>query len=220
MPTHSDWTPDCPAPFATTYELFLIHIDLHEDVEMFEKCVLGWQYETRDCSKSSSLPFAKFILQIVCEIHSFVPKLFVPLVHDGTKIEKLGQKNKNKKSKYFDFFETMSTYPDQERDSGVGETKGIMVDRVWAWQGQVGYDLVGHVTDWRMVGLEGFWRNVKCEGGVDTVLLRQFPDSLSSLRRKKWLTGVPLCSDIWGTFWWFSTLKGMDTSPQSTVNSP
>ena len=50
----------------------------------------------------------------------------------------------------------MSTYPDQERDSGVGETKGIMVDRVWAWQGQVGYDLVGHVTDCRMVGLEGF----------------------------------------------------------------
>ncbi len=37
-------------------------------------------YETRDCSKSSSEPFEKCILQIVREIRILVPKLFVSLV--------------------------------------------------------------------------------------------------------------------------------------------
>ena len=40
-------------------------------------------YETRDCSKSSSQPFEKFVLRIVREICSVVPKWFVPF---GTEI--------------------------------------------------------------------------------------------------------------------------------------
>jgi hypothetical protein len=49
-------------------------------------------YETRDCSKSSSEPFEKFMLQIVREIRILVPKLFVSLVQKfgerGPKIKK------------------------------------------------------------------------------------------------------------------------------------
>ena len=52
-------------------------------------------YETRDCSKRSSEPFEKCILQIVHEIRILVPKLFVSLVQ---KFGERDQKLKTKKS--------------------------------------------------------------------------------------------------------------------------
>jgi hypothetical protein len=64
-------------------------------------------YETSDCSKSSSEPFEKCILQIVHEIRILVPKLFVSLV------QKFGEQDQKLKKKilFVPFFEKVEISP-------------------------------------------------------------------------------------------------------------
>ena len=51
-------------------------------------------------------------------------------------------------SKYF-IFRNVEISPGPER-LGSRETKGIMVAVGWAWQEQGGYEVVGHLPDYRM----------------------------------------------------------------------
>ena len=71
-----------------------------------ENFVHGVIYETRDCSKCSSEPFEKCILQIVHEIRILVPKLFVSLV------QKFGEQDQKLKKKilFVPFFERLRSH--------------------------------------------------------------------------------------------------------------
>jgi hypothetical protein len=73
-------------------------------------------YETRDCSKSSSEPFEKCILQIVREIRILVPKLFVSLVQ---KFGERGPKRK-KRTLFVPFFERLRSH--------MGSRTGLEID--------------------------------------------------------------------------------------------
>jgi hypothetical protein len=88
----------------------LTHFSSSRRVSMWtlvvENFVHGVIYETRDCSKSSSEPFEKCILQIVHEIRILVPKLFVSLV------QKFGEQDQKLKKKilFVPFFERLRSH--------------------------------------------------------------------------------------------------------------
>jgi len=99
VPTHSNWTPDCPPPFTTTHALSLWYLGIWRRWSL-ENVVHTDKYETSDCSKISFEPFEKFILQIDREISRFVPKLFVPLVQNLVNRSKNGGGENEKKSQF------------------------------------------------------------------------------------------------------------------------
>ena len=115
-------------------------------------------YETRDCSKSSSEPFEKFMLQIVREIRILVPKLFVSLVQ---KFGERGPKIKKRKKRilFVPFFERLRshmgsrTYRAQKLMKECGEEwerKGFTTAVGWVLVEEGGYVLVVHITADRM----------------------------------------------------------------------
>ena len=73
-----------------------------------------------------------------------------------------------------------------------------MVTVGWAWQQQGGYDPIGHIPRYRIVG---FGRDLtQCEGeGVGTVESQSLCQFVS-LYRKKGLNSVKLYSARWGPF--------------------